>query len=100
MIVAGCASRHAACVRQDVRVPAPVLCPRCSAPFECGIDTGACWCREVSLNDTTRAAFAQYFDGCLCRACLTAMEDHPPAPSVRAFLTAQLRRKRPLRRQP
>ena len=81
-------------------MPAPVLCPRCSAPFECGIDTGACWCREVSLNDTTRAAFAQYFDGCLCRDCLTAMEDHPPAPSVREFLTAQLRRKRSLRRQP
>jgi hypothetical protein len=77
-------------------MPVPVVCPRCSAPFECGIDTGSCWCREVSLNDTTRAAFAEYFDGCLCRECLTSLEQsRPQAPSVRAFLTAQLKRKRP-----
>ncbi len=76
-------------------MPAPVVCPRCSAPFECGVDTGGCWCREVALPDATRAAFAQYYDGCLCRDCLTALEkDRPAVPSVRAFLTAQLRRRR------
>jgi hypothetical protein len=76
-------------------MPAPVVCPRCSTPFECGIDTGACWCREVSLNDTSRAAFAEYYDGCLCRECLTMLEnDKPVAPTVRAFLMAQLKRKR------
>ncbi len=72
-------------------MPSPVVCPRCTTPFECGIDTGDCWCREVTLNDTTRAAFAEYYDGCLCRECLTAMEDRPAAPSVREFLTARVK---------
>jgi cysteine-rich CWC protein len=75
--------------------PTPAVCPRCSTPFACGIDTGACWCADVSLNDTTRAAFAAYYEGCLCPDCLTALEaDRPSAPSVRAFLASQLRRKR------
>jgi hypothetical protein len=71
----------------------PAACPRCGEPFGCGIDTGDCWCAQVTLNPTTRAAFAEYYDGCLCRDCLTAMEDRPPTPSVREFLTAQLKRK-------
>lgn len=71
----------------------PAACPRCAKPFECGIDTGDCWCREVTLDPATRAAFATYYEGCLCRDCLTAMEDRPAAPSVRQFLTAQLKRK-------
>jgi hypothetical protein len=76
-------------------MPVPVVCPRCSTPFQCGIDTGSCWCREVSLDDTTRASFAEFFDGCLCRDCLTSLENERPAtPTVRAFLTAQLKRKR------
>lgn len=80
-------------MRQDVRVPSPAVCPRCAAPFECASDTIGCWCGEVSLNDTTRASFAQFYEGCLCRSCLTAMEDRPAAPTVRAFLSAQLKRK-------
>jgi hypothetical protein len=75
------------------RVTAPAACPRCTKPFECGIDTGDCWCREVTLHPTTRAAFAAYYEGCLCRDCLTTMEDRPATPSVRQFLTAQLKRK-------
>ena len=75
-------------------VASSVVCQRCTRPFECGIDTGNCWCREVTLDDTSRAAFAEFYDGCLCRDCLTAMEDRPAAPSVREFLTAQLKRKR------
>ena len=75
-------------------VPSPVVCPRCSAPFECGVDTKRCWCRDVALSDATRAAFAEYYEGCLCRDCLTELEkDRPHAPSVRQFLAAQLRRK-------
>ena len=74
-------------------MPVPVVCPRCSTPFECGIDTGSCWCREVALTDSTRASLAQFCDGCLCRECLTALEeDRSDAPSVRGFLTAQLKR--------
>jgi hypothetical protein len=71
------------------------VCPRCSNAFECGIDSGACWCADVSLNDTTRAAFAQYYDGCLCPDCLRSLEeDRPHAPTVRAFLASQLKHKR------
>ena len=72
-------------------MPTPVVCPRCSKPFDCGIDTGNCWCREVSLDDTARASFAEFYDGCLCRDCLTAMQDRPAAPSVREFLTARVK---------
>ena len=76
-------------------MPSPVVCPRCHAPFECGVDTASCWCRDVAVSDSTRAAFAQYYEGCLCRDCLIALEEQrPQAPSVRAFLTAQFKRKR------
>jgi hypothetical protein len=75
--------------------PTPAICPRCSTPFVCGVDTDACWCAAVSLNDTRRASFAAYYDGCLCRECLTALEaERPQVPTVRAFLASQLRRKR------
>ena len=73
----------------------PAVCPRCSEPFECGVQTGACWCRDVELSDATRQAFAQYYDGCLCAECLAMLDKaRPPVPSVRAFLTAQLKRRR------
>ena len=75
-------------------MPSPAVCPRCANPFECGVDTGGCWCKDVVLDNTTRAAFAEYYDGCLCRDCLTAMQGRPPTPSVREFLTAQLKRQR------
>ncbi len=72
----------------------PVICPRCSTPFECGIQTGACWCAGVALDDVTRASFAEYYDGCLCLECLTALDaGRPPVPTVRAFLKSQLKRK-------
>ena len=77
---------------------APAVCPRCRATFGCGVDTGGCWCRDVQLDAVTRDAFAQYYEGCLCPDCLNALSEARPAvPSVRAFLTAQLRRKRRLR---
>jgi Cysteine-rich CWC len=72
----------------------PSVCPRCSTPFDCGIATGACWCAAVTVNDTTRAAFAQYYEGCLCPDCLGSLESARPAqPSVRAFLAGQLKRR-------
>ncbi len=73
----------------------PAVCPRCSEPFECGVQTDACWCRDVELNQSTRKAFAQYYDGCLCPDCLKMLDDSRPAvPSVRAFLASQLKRGR------
>lgn len=72
----------------------PSVCPRCSTTFVCGVDTGACWCAGVGVDETTRAALAQYYDGCLCRDCLQSLEDgRPQVPTVRAFLTSQLKRK-------
>jgi len=73
----------------------PSVCPRCSRAFDCGIDSGACWCADVTTNGSTRAAVAAFYDGCLCRDCLQSMEDaRPPMPTVRAFLASQLKRKR------
>jgi len=73
----------------------PSVCPRCSREFECGIDSGACWCADVTTNGSTRAAVAQFYHGCLCRDCLQSMEEARPAvPTVRAFLASQLKRRR------
>ncbi len=73
----------------------PSVCPRCSSEFDCGIDTGACWCAELDVHPTSRASLAQFYDGCLCRACLESIEaDRPQPPTVRAFLASQLRRRR------
>lgn len=79
--------------------PVPSTCPRCSREFVCGIDTGACWCATLQINDTTRAALAQYYEGCLCKECLESIEaERPQVPTVRAFLTSQLKLKRERRR--
>ncbi len=73
---------------------APVVCPRCNGPFGCDVESGDCWCGRIEIDARTRAAFAQYYDGCLCRGCLQSLEDErPQVPSVRAFLASQLKRK-------
>jgi cysteine-rich CWC protein len=79
--------------------PAPtsdtVLCPRCSAGFECGIQTGDCWCAGVMLDDVIRADMARFYDGCLCPTCLRTIEDARPAtPNVWKFLRRNLKRQR------
>ena len=77
----------------------PSVCPRCSKEFGCGIDSGACWCAEVQIAEGTRGAFAQYYEGCLCPECLGSVAaGRPEMPSVRAFLTSQLKRRNWLRR--
>lgn len=77
----------------------PVVCPRCSTPFECGVGTGGCWCKDVPVSDGSRAAFAEYYEGCLCPDCLATLEQGRPAvPSVREFLTSQLKRQLKRRR--
>ena len=74
---------------------APVICPRCKEPFGCEVASGDCWCGRIEIDPATRAAFAQYYDGCLCSECLHTLEAARPAvPSVRTFLAAQLRRRR------
>jgi cysteine-rich CWC protein len=73
----------------------PSACPRCSTAFDCGVGTAACWCAGVEVSDARRAAFAEFYDGCLCRDCLVELDrDRPQVPTVRAFLASQLKRKR------
>ena len=81
--------------RQHVGMSAtPSVCPRCSTTFVCAVDSGACWCASLDINQITQASLAQYYNGCLCRECLQALEDaRPQLPSVREFLAGQLKRK-------
>jgi hypothetical protein len=45
------------------------------------------------LDDAVRKDLAAFYKGCLCPACLQAIEDvRPPRPSVREFLKKNLRR--------
>jgi hypothetical protein len=49
-------------------------CPRCEAPFGCGIATGTCWCAEVVLTPARQTQLAADYAGCLCPACLREFE--------------------------
>jgi hypothetical protein len=70
-----------------------VLCPRCSAGFECGARTGDCWCAKVTLDDQVRGDLATFYKGCLCPECLQSIEDgRPPRQNVWAFLKKNLKR--------
>ena len=50
--------------------------------------------RGRDTNDSTRAALAEYYNGCLCRECLRRSRTTAAGPDVRAFLASQLKRKR------
>lgn len=51
------------------------VCPRCGETFRCGARSSWCWCDEVTLTEEARAELrALQLDGCLCRACLEALE--------------------------
>ena len=49
-------------------------CPRCGGSFHCGRQDARCDCAQVHLDDATRAALQRQFEGCLCVACLRAMQ--------------------------
>ena len=49
-------------------------CPRCDGAVGCGIATGNCWCAEVTLTPERQAQLAAAYDGCLCPACMRALE--------------------------
>ena len=48
-------------------------CPRCGAAHHCGAKE-ACGCAQVRLDEATRAALRQCFEGCLCLACLNVLQ--------------------------
>lgn len=60
-------------------------CPRCNAPFHCGVnDPAPCVCTALSLDDATRAELRQRYTGCLCLGCLrelAAAARPTPAPA-------------------
>ncbi len=42
--------------------------------FHCGAPEAACECAQVRLDDATLAELRQRFAGCLCKACLLAIQ--------------------------
>jgi hypothetical protein len=82
-------------VPEPPSITSAVLCPRCGAGFDCGRDSARCWCAGVTLEDSVRADFARFYEGCLCPDCLRAVEDaREPRPDVWRFLMRNLKRKR------
>ena len=49
-------------------------CPRCGGAFHCGALEQSCACAGVALDDATRDALRLKFEGCLCIACLRALQ--------------------------
>ncbi|MDP1693310.1 MAG: cysteine-rich CWC family protein [Burkholderiaceae bacterium] len=46
-------------------------CPRCDAPFHCGVDDAEpCACTRLNLDAALLADLRQRYTGCLCLACL------------------------------
>jgi hypothetical protein len=59
--------------------PGDAPCPRCGAAFHCGMDDGAaCWCSGLSMGGQTLAALNARYRGCLCGACLRAVQAGAP----------------------
>jgi hypothetical protein len=55
--------------------PGDAHCPRCRAAFHCGMDDGpACWCTGLSMDRQTLAALNARYRGCVCGACLRAVQ--------------------------
>jgi hypothetical protein len=46
-------------------------CERCGNRFRCGGE--ACWCKQVTLTDATRAQLAGTYRDCLCPECLRSI---------------------------
>jgi hypothetical protein len=63
-------------------------CPRCGAPFRCGVaDAGPCPCTTLALDAATRAEANRRWHGCLCLRCLAELaapgrQTSLPAPPV------------------
>jgi hypothetical protein len=56
-------------------------CPRCGGSFHCGAnDAAPCACNTIKLDAATLAALRARYDGCLCLACLRALESEATMP--------------------
>lgn len=49
-------------------------CERCGAKFECGVETGDCWCFMLPVSQEVLKNLSDKFDGCLCPECLLENE--------------------------
>src|SRR5437588_12920012 len=47
-----------------------LTCEACGRQFTCGATQTACWCAEIKLSETARAALRESYQQCLCRTCL------------------------------
>jgi Cysteine-rich CWC len=53
---------------------ADARCPRCGGTFHCGAREASCDCAQARLDDAALAELQQAFEGCLCLACLRAIQ--------------------------
>ena len=50
-------------------------CPSCNAVFECKAETiTECQCHSITMDERERNYIAQYYQDCLCAACLVKMK--------------------------
>jgi len=54
----------------EARAPRSERCARCDTRFECGIDTGNCWCASLPALDELPAGLPPR---CLCPRCLAEL---------------------------
>jgi len=49
-------------------------CPRCGAAFHCGAHESSCACADVVLDRAAADLLRARYTGCLCMACLRALQ--------------------------
>jgi hypothetical protein len=45
-------------------------CSKCGAEFECGVNTGKCWCMNYVVPEMKLEEIKKEFTDCLCPDCL------------------------------
>jgi hypothetical protein len=55
-------------------LPVNANCPRCGGQFRCGAAEQICACFALSVGPALRAQLAAQYRGCLCVACLSALQ--------------------------
>ena len=51
-----------------------LTCEACGKDFDCGAQTGKCWCFEVELDKEALGELRENFKSCLCQDCLLSRE--------------------------
>jgi Cysteine-rich CWC/DinB superfamily len=54
----------------------PNSCPRCHTLFVCGVSQiEICQCSTITLSEATKEYIAKHYTGCLCKKCLTNLNE-------------------------